>query len=82
VHDLIDPVRNRLYAMTQDRQWIIPAKREAVGRLLGGIDAAWTAYRNELYGGGFNPLFDDCGQIREDDGGPTAADIAGEVHND
>jgi hypothetical protein len=72
VFDLINPVLNRLYAMTQDRQWIIPAKREAVGRLLGGIDAAWTAYRNELYGGGFNPQFTDRGEVRHDDMAPLS----------
>jgi hypothetical protein len=78
IHDLINPVRNRLYAMTQDHQWLLPAKREAVGRLLGGIDAAWTEYRNQLYGGGFNPQFTDRGEIRETDIGPTPADERGE----
>ena len=82
IHDLINPVRNRLYAMTQDHQWLLPAKREAVGRLLGGIDAAWTEYRNQLYGGGFNPQFTDRGEIRETDNGPTPADERGEVRHD
>ena len=82
VYDLINPVLARLYAMTQDRQWIMPAKREAVGRLLGGIDAAWTAYWNELYGPGKMPQFTESGAVREDDDGPTAADIAGEVRHD
>jgi hypothetical protein len=79
VHDLINPVRNRLYAMTQDRQWVRASKRQAVGRLLGGIDAAWTAYWNELYGGGRTPQFTESGEIRETDGGPTPADERGEV---
>ncbi len=82
VHDLINPVLARLYAMTQDRQWLLQAKREAVGRLLHGIDSAWTAYWNELYGGGRMPQFTECGQIRIDDNGPTPADIAGEVQHD
>jgi hypothetical protein len=89
IHDLINPVLARLYAISQDHQWLLPAKREAVGRLLGGIDAAWTVYWNELYGGGRMPQFTECGQIRIDDNGPTPADIAkfvdllaGEVQND
>ena len=82
VHDLINPVLARLYAISQDHQWLLPAKREAVGRLLGGIDAAWTVYRNQLYGGGFNPQFTDRGEIRETDDGPTPADIAGGVQHD
>jgi hypothetical protein len=63
---MINPVLSRLYAISQDHQWLLPAKREAVGRLLGGIDAAWTVYRNQLYGGGFNPQFTDRGEIRHD----------------
>lgn len=82
VHDLINPVLARLYAITQDHQWVLPEKRAAVGRLLGGIDAAWTAYWNELYGGGRSPQFTERGEIRDDDGGPTLADIAGEVRHD
>jgi len=66
IHDLINPVVDRLYAISQDRQWLLPAKREAVGQLLGGIAAAWTVYRNQLYGGGFNPQFTDRGEIRHD----------------
>jgi hypothetical protein len=66
IHDLINPVLSRLYAISQDHQWLLPAKREAVGRLLGGIDAAWTVYRNQLYGGGFNRQFTDRGEIRHD----------------
>jgi hypothetical protein len=53
-----------------------------VGRLLGGIDAAWTAYWNELYGGGRTPQFTECGEIRETDNGPTRGDIAGKVQHD
>ncbi len=79
VHDLINPVLSRLYAMTQDHQWLLPAKREAVGRLLYGIDREWTAYCNDLYGGGRTPQFTECGQIRIDDNGPTPADERGEV---
>ena len=82
IHDLINPVLARLYAISQDHQWLLPAKREAVGRLLGGIDAAWTAYWTELYGGGRTPQFTECGEIRETDNGPTPADERGEVQHD
>ncbi len=74
IHALINPVLDRLYAISQDHQWLLPAKREAVGRLLGGIDREWTAYWNELYGGGRTPQFTECG--------PTPADERGEVRHD
>jgi hypothetical protein len=82
IHDLINPVLDRLYAISQDHQWLLPAKRAAVGRLLYGIDIEWTAYWNELYGGGRRPQFTECREIRIDDNGPTPADIAGEVRHD
>jgi len=82
IHDLINPVLARLYAISQDHQWLLPAKREAVARLLYGIDTEWTAYWNDLYGGGLRPQFTERGEIRIDDNGPTPADMAGEVQHD
>ena len=82
IHDMINPVLSRLYAISQDHQWLLPAKREAVRRLLYGIDREWTAYWNELYGGGRTPQFTECGEIRETDNGPTRGDIAGKVQHD
>jgi hypothetical protein len=82
VYDVINPVLARLYAITQDHQWILPAKREAVERLRAGINRAWNAYYDEVYGTKRSPQFTDSGQIQDDDGGSTPADIAGEVRDD
>jgi hypothetical protein len=66
VYELINPVLNRLLAIREDHQWLLPEKRAAVGRLHAAIDAAWKVYWTELHG----------------DNGPTPANERGEVRHD
>ena len=72
VYDMMNTVLKRLVEISDDEQWILPAKRESVQRLLSGVDAAWEAYWNELYGER---------EAGEADNGPTPADERGEVRH-